>query len=195
MENKFDISLYDDEFFAWHAEHVHIPMFETGKDYFQYYSPNSFVDFGCGIGSYLLAAQIMGVARIQGYEIGGDHAVKYTDPRVTDFIDFNTDITISLDVEKYDHSFCIEVAEHIEPSGSEQLIKNITDATENMAVFTAAPKEQDGCGHINTHSKIYWINLFEKYGMKYSEWGVTKLKLLWETAPDYVLKNLMVFTR
>jgi len=192
---KFDISLYDDEFFAWHAEHVHVPMVETGKLFMERYGVNSIVDFGCGIGSYLLAALESGVEHIKGYEIGGEHSKKYTDPRIHSQIDFNSDITTPLNPATFDYSFCIEVAEHVEPSGSEQVVKNIVQATNKMTVFTAAPAKQDGCGHINTHSKIFWVNLFETNGMVYDGEEAIALKQLWSDAPDYVLKNLMVFKK
>jgi 2-polyprenyl-3-methyl-5-hydroxy-6-metoxy-1,4-benzoquinol methylase len=193
MSDIFDISLYNDEFFEWHYTHVHIPMLETGKKFMLEYKVESIVDFGCGIGSYLLAAYKKGVPTIQGYEIGGNHAKRYTPDSIHHLIDFSTDITKPMNTDKFDYSFCIEVAEHVEPSGSKQLVSNIVNATNKMIVFTASPKQQDGCGHINTHSKIYWINLFEQEGVKYSGKETKQLKELWSDAPDYVLKNLMIF--
>ncbi len=188
----FDKSIYDHEFYEWHDRHVHEMMYAAGLKFVTHYKPESLVDFGCGIGSYLLAAHDLKV-KVKGYEIGGNDAKIFTNVRVREFVEFDTDITKPIGVFRNDMSFCIEVAEHIEPTGSQQLINNIVGATKRLCVFSAAPKSQDGTGHINTHSKGYWIHLFEQGGMKYNEKQTKVLKELWNDGPDYVLKNLMVF--
>ena len=164
---KFDTSLYNDEFFAWHKKYTDGYSLSTGKKLFEHYKPKSVVDFGCGIGSYLSAAYDFGILKLRGFDIGSKFAKIYTDKRILEFIDFDRDITtpIYFDCGYCDMAICIEVAEHINPKGSDMLVENIS-STAKMCVFTAAPPGQGGCGHVNEMPKEYWSNLFGAFDME-----------------------------
>lgn len=188
----FDIKLYNDDFFLWHKTHVHEMEKKAGKMLAEIYGLESLVDFGCGIGSFLEGAHEANVI-IQGYEIGGNFAKKYTSEAIHEYINFDVDITNEMNVNGFDCSMCIEVAEHIEHDNSEQLIKNLVKGA-HMCIFTAAPPGQEGTGHINLCPKSFWIDLFALNGMNYREQKTNILKKLWVgVAPDYIVKNLMVF--
>jgi len=189
----FNKRLYDDDFFAWHKKNAEGYSLITGAKLFKHYKPESVVDFGCGIGSYLQAAMGAGVKKIKGYEIGGEHSRKYVNKDIQKFIEFNTDITRMINSgEKYDISICIEVAEHIEPSGSAQLVNNIAAHTNKFCVWTAAPKGQDGCGHINGNTKNYWLDLFKENGMARNLKEELIVRSLLVGSPKYIMDNLMV---
>lgn len=184
---KFDPSLYNDDFFKWHYDNVHEDCVKVGRELVKELKIKSLIDFGCGIGSYLEGAY--GKCDILGTELSKS-AKKYTSKKIIKHIHYGGDparqIVISF---PYQISLCIEVAEHIEPEGSEMLVFNITNFTKKYCIFTAAPPGQEGTGHINCQPYLYWIKLFKKYGFKKSD---IKLKSF-DHAPDYVRKNLMVF--
>ena len=76
--------------------------------------PKSIVDFGCGIGSWLAAAQRLGVSDVLGYEGSWIESVE-TEPNVKIVV---ADIAMPLDCKRrFDLVVCLEVAEHL-PSDS-----------------------------------------------------------------------------
>ena len=75
------------------------------------------------------------------------------------------DVTKTIPLEqKYDCAISIEVAEHIPTQFSEKLVENLTNATDNVIIFTAAKPGQGGTGHINCQPKKFWLDLFAKKG-------------------------------
>lgn len=195
---KFDISLYNDEFFEWHLKHVHESSVRCMEWYCEQYEPKKVFDIGCGIGSYLLGAKNKG-AEIRGYEISRA-AIHYTPLEVRGSIHF-WDIFISVIACPYDCVICLEVAEHVAPENSEQLIERIMQASgggykysNGRILFSAAPPGQGGCGHINEKPKEYWLELFAKYGRKPLESTTEHIASNWKRlgAPDYIVKNLIV---
>lgn len=195
----FDINLYNDEFFEWHLKYAREYSIKTMDWFIDNYKPNSVIDFGCGIGSYLESAYHKGISKLKGFDIGGEYAKKYTPKEIQPFIEY-TDCTKEIFTgTKFDCVISFETAEHIEPSGSEQFVKNIcnTVSDNGLILFTAAPIGQDGCGHINCQPKKYWSDLFFKHGLMidcentifiYSNWLDLK-------APTYICDNLIVFKK
>lgn len=192
----FDASLYNDEFFEWHYRHAREYALDFMEWYYDHFMPHSVVDFGCGIGSFLEGANNRGVSKLAGYELGLEHARKYIPKEILPFIS-KTDITLPMPKANYECVICIEVAEHIDPDKSEVLVDNLLKsvADSGYILFTAAPEEQGGCGHINCHPMSYWEGLFMKYR------GVHKpstQKFIAENmsrfnVPKYIIDNLRVF--
>ncbi len=182
-----DKSLYNDDFFKWHYDNVHDQCVKVGSELVKELKVGYLLDFGCGIGSYLRGA--FEYCIVMGFELSRV-AEKYTPLIVISCITYEYDITKKMNnIFPCDVSLCIEVAEHIDPEGSEMLIKNITNLTEKYCIFTAAPPGQEGTGHINCQPREYWIELFKKYGFELTDMELKSF----EHAPDYVRKNLMIF--
>ncbi len=196
----FDIKLYNDEFFEWHLKHAREYSIRTMDWYIDNYKPSSVIDFGCGIGSYLESAYNNGITKLQGFDIGGEYARKYTPKEIQPFIQYE-DCTMRMVLkDKFDCVISFETAEHIEPSGSEQFVKNICNAVSDngLILFTAAPIGQDGCGHINCQPKEYWINLFLGCGVHIEMYGANdEIPRAFEhlQAPKYICDNLIVFKK
>ena len=194
----FDASLYGRENYAWHKKYAESYELATGLALFKHYKPNSVVDFGCGIGSYLQAANECGVGTIKGYDIGkADSAVEFISEKIQRIISFNTDITKKVYTEHYDITLCVEVAEHVEPAQSMKLVENLTNSTspEGICIFTAAPPGQEGNGHINCRPKNEWVEMFLFVGMKRNKIEEKMVLNLLKESPDYVLNNLCVFKK
>lgn len=59
---------------------------------------------------------------------------------------------------------CVEVAEHIEPARSKELVETLTTVANRWIYFTAAPPGQSGHGHINCRPHREWLGWFEGLG-------------------------------
>lgn len=181
-----NLDLYNDDFFKWHYDYVHGVSAEVGNHFAAEHKFNSVVDYGCGIGSYLWGIYEQGI-KIKGYEISEDARI-YTPEVIQPYIEYKDFLTI--EPERYDVCLCIEVAEHIDSDKSERLVDVLCESSDYI-IFSAAPLGQEGTGHINCQPREFWIKLFKKKGFKLTG---TKLKS-WERAPDYVIKNLMIYEK
>lgn len=104
------------------------------------------IDVGCGPGIYVKALREL------GYKVDGiDPDPRCPEKQVSMF-----------DVEgKYDLAICLEVAEHIDESLSDDVVKKLTELAPTI-IFTAAQPGQGGHGHINCQPKEYWERKFGK---------------------------------
>ena len=186
-----NLDLYNDEFFEWHLKHVHNDSVIAGSLLAQYYNIKSAYDFGCGIGSFLQGIKAHKI-RVTGFEIS-NHSKKYIDKSIKRNIKTGVNIFDLKGLQNRNLSICLEVAEHIDPENSEKLVKLLCDSTNKYIIFSAAPAEQDGLGHINCHDKQYWIDLFKKHDWNYDELRTNNLLNLWHFLPEYYLNNIMVF--
>lgn len=97
----------------------------------------------------------------------------------------------------FDLAFCFEVAEHLPPDLGDRLVRFIAQCA-SLAVFTAAHPGQGGTGHINEQPKSYWIERFEKAGMRYSPELSQRLEAAFraEKLPGtWLIENVCVFVK
>jgi SAM-dependent methyltransferase len=190
----FDISLYNDEFFLWHLKYARDYSIQSMDWYIDEYKPNSIIDFGCGIASYLESAYNKGIKKLKGIDIGGEYAKKYTPEYLMPYVEYK-DCTQAITSEKYDCVISFETAEHIEPNGTQTFIKNISNALQvgGRILFTAAPPGQEGCGHINMHPKEFWLQEFSSLGNTLDTEMTEKVKENWRNiCPNYIVENLII---
>jgi SAM-dependent methyltransferase len=127
----------------------------------EYVKPNSVIDFGCGVGSWLSAFKKNGVEEILGLD--GDWVDKKqlliaeNEFLACDFIKENKN------QKKYDLAISTEVAEHLPNEVSEKFVDSLTAAAD-VIMFSAAIPYQGGTKHINEQWPEYWANLFYKKG-------------------------------
>jgi hypothetical protein len=125
--------------------------------------PNSIVDVGCGIGTWLKVFSDNGVLDYIG--IDGD----YVDKNLLKidkcfFVDYNLE-TYYQSNRKFDLAVSLEVAEHLKEGSSDDFIKTLTDLSD-VVIFSAAVPNQGGQNHINEKEPSYWIKKFENLGFK-----------------------------
>lgn len=65
---------------------------------------------------------------------------------------------------KYDFVCCVEVAEHLPPARSEELVAKLIALADSAIYFSAAPPGQLGYGHINCRPHREWLNWFSARG-------------------------------
>jgi hypothetical protein len=71
--------------------------------------------------------------------------------------------------EPFDLVCCVEVAEHIAPARSRELVTVVTSAARRWIYFTAAPPGQTGRGHINCRPHEEWLDWFAGEGWRVAE--------------------------
>ena len=129
------------------------------------FSPQSVVDFGCGIGTFLNIFIREGVTDVLGLDgpwVNKD-LLKENLPE-NKFKAVNLENHVSID-KKYDLAISLEVAEHLDESKASVMVDNLVQASD-LIVFSAAIPFQGGQNHINEQWPTYWVDLFSQYGYK-----------------------------
>lgn len=148
-----------------HDEVIH--NFEAASEVlpyvFELFKPNSILDVGCGIGTWLKVAKELGVEDV----IGVDGS--YTDRKLlkinaNEFVEKDLRQYFSLG-RKFDLAICLEVAEHLPEESAEYLITSLCEHSDTI-IFSAAIPGQGGQNHINEQWPSYWMNLFQKKGFQ-----------------------------
>ena len=123
---------------------------------------DSAVDFGCGIGTWLLVLKELGVSEIKGYDGPWvDKNMLKIPPECFSEMEFNKDV--SIENKKYDLAISMEVAEHLPQSSADFFIKLLTTASD-FVLFSAAIPFQEGPNHVNLQWPNYWNEFFNKNG-------------------------------
>ena len=125
--------------------------------------PNSVVDIGCGLGTFIRAFKENGIDKVLGLD--GAWAPKtllFQNIEKEEFKEVDLEKPIELG-EKFDLAVCLEVAEHISPDRGPSLVKDICRLSD-IVLFGAAIPFQGGDNHINERWPTYWIDQFEKNG-------------------------------
>lgn len=201
---QFSIHKYGTRYYRRHLDQYREWEIKIGKTIVETFKPSSILDLGCGVGSYLEGALQSGCKDILGIEIAFEKAKEFLVKDITPFIQ-DGDITIDLKLNRsFDCVMSIEVGEHIEPSGTNGFIDNLTKLSTKYILLTAAPPGQGGTGHINLREKEWWIQEIKNRGWTFRQDFVDSFIKKWseiqkELPPGqhlhYIIKNLMVFTK
>ncbi len=155
--------MYNDTFYKNQIEGSLASATVVFNNLFNIYRPNSVLDIGCGRGTWLYAAEKLGVTKLHG--IDGPW-LKQAD-MLSNNIEFkptNMEVEISV-AEKYDLAISVEVAEHISKTSARDFISSLCAASD-VVLFGAAVTCQGGENHINEQRQSYWANLFSNQGYR-----------------------------
>ncbi|WP_426420540.1 methyltransferase domain-containing protein [Bradyrhizobium genosp. A] len=152
---------YTDEFF----ESIERGSIVSAKCFADFIVPlldiTSVLDVGCGRGAWLREWRNSGVTIARGvdgpYVREDSLLIPATDFRA---IDLSQRFNIG---ERYDLVTCLEVAEHLPPSSSMELINSLVAHSE-LILFSAATPGQGGENHINERPLSFWQAAFAKHG-------------------------------
>lgn len=125
---------------------------------------DSVLDVGCANGFLIEALQETGKT------VGGIEA----SPAVEDVLPESLrelvrvgDFTLAeQDGRRWDLVACIEVAEHVPPARTDELVRSLAAAARSWIFFTAAPPGQGGHGHINCRPRQDWLDRFAARGWR-----------------------------
>lgn len=152
----------------------------------QVLNPHKVIDLGCGPGTYVYSLRDQGIEAL-GYDL---------DPRVKDkpFLRHKNILEVE---DKADAVMCIEVAEHLEPKYSQDIVDKIYDTLEEggTLIWTAAHLGQGGVDHINCRPKEYWEKKFKDKGLVRCETLENQLlnQVRQSIHLGWFVMNLMVF--
>jgi glycosyltransferase involved in cell wall biosynthesis len=118
-------------------------------------SPNSVLDIGCGPGHFVESLRDVGIDA-KGLDV--DDRVKGKD-----YLEYKS--LFDLKDEVADLTMCLEVAEHIENSLSDEVVQKVCNTVGKTLIWTAAHVGQGGIGHINCQPKEYWLEKLTKQGL------------------------------
>jgi SAM-dependent methyltransferase len=92
-----------------------------------------------------------------------------------------------------DVALCFEVAEHLRPDLGDILVRVCTASAPNI-VFTAAEPSPGGTGHVNEQPRLYWVDRFEREGVKFDTELTETLRQGFVGAPaGWLSAHVMVF--
>lgn len=172
---KIEDSIYSGRFFRRRVRKYHKAEMNYAEIMYDIFKPTIVYDVGCGLGSYLLGFKNRG-CKVLGYDKYMDVAKKYCDEKIVNNL-VTHDACVPFKVDNMsDMTLCIEVAEHIPPLDSQNLVRNICDISRKHIIFTAAKPGQRGTGHINCRRIEYWMALFTSFGFSYHRNKTLKLK-------------------
>jgi SAM-dependent methyltransferase len=120
---------------------------------------DSVFDVGCANG-FLLEAFLAAGKRIGGIELS-PAAVAVLPPAIRANVAIGD---FSEMTGRWDLVCCVEVAEHIVPARSAELVAVVAGGAQRWVYFTAAPPGQSGRGHINCRPLEEWLELFAARG-------------------------------
>jgi SAM-dependent methyltransferase len=164
------------------------------KAMYEWATPSSVVDVGCGTGALLASFRECGATRLLGleYSTAGIEFCRKRRLPVTRF-KIGRDRIPS---DQFDLAVSFEVAEHLSPQIADRYV-DLLCALSGRIVMSAATPNQGGSDHVNEQPHSYWIKKLERRGYKYRESQSSKFRQQWReanTAPWYS-DNVMVFCR
>lgn len=127
---------------------------------FGHFRPESVLDVGCGLGTWLAAAQRLGARDVLGIE--GAWLDKRL-ARIPEQCIVEVDLEQGFDVGRsFDLVICLEVAEHLQPESAPRLVESLVRHSD-VVLFSAAIPFQGGHHHVNEQFPDYWAGLFQRY--------------------------------
>lgn len=122
--------------------------------------PRSVIDFGCGAGCWLKAFdECCDLEHMRGLEGEWLEGKPLLIPREhIEYFDLTKEYELPAG-QKYDLAICLEVIEHIDEAGGENLLNSIVKASDAV-LFSAAIPYQRGTHHINEQWQSHWAKKF-----------------------------------
>jgi SAM-dependent methyltransferase len=128
-----------------------------------YYRPESVLDVGCGIGTWLKVAQSRGISDISGIEGSwADPSRLQVEPHLLKIIDLEKGFDLA---RRFDLVICLEVAEHVSAGSADHFIASLTRHAP-VVLFSAAIPYQGGHHHVNEQFLPYWIERFSRFNFQ-----------------------------
>jgi hypothetical protein len=153
------------------------------------YPVRSAVDVGAGVGPWLAVARQHGISDILALEGAWVRDLVTAIPAdAYAYSDVSGPLRIN---RRFDLCLCLEVAEHLPPTGAGQLVDNLVGLSD-VILFSAAIPHQGGTHHVNEQWPAYWAALFRARdyvafdGLRWSIWHDARI-------PFWYRQNLLVF--
>lgn len=174
MINKDHFFIYNEEAYNEEAGKIVIPIL------LKYIRPNSVIDIGCGIGTWLKVFINLGVNEYIGIE---GHKIDKSKLVISPKKIFLHDLNIPLNLNRhFDLVVSLEVAEHLPENSADNYIESLVNHSKAI-LFSAAIPDQGGQNHLNEQWPEYWQKKFRKFNYHFYDlirpeiWNNTKVNL------------------
>lgn len=153
--------------------------------------PESVVDVGCGVGSWLSVFKELGVAEIFGVDGRWVDKERLKIPK-DHFLAHDLGKPLDLD-RRFDLVVSLEVAEHLPEDKAEVFIETLTSLGP-VILFSAAIPFQRGRHHLNEQWPDYWAGIFRKHD--YQPIDCIRKKI-WQNdqVPWWYAQNILVYAK
>lgn len=152
---------YDGDYYEQHIDESLRSARIVLSHLWEYLKPASVLDVGCGRGAWLKACRELGSTVLIGLDGEWNSQSQMIDS-VIQFKSTNLNRPFVVD-SRVDLAMSLEVAEHLEPSSSQQFIECLSQASDAV-LFGAAYPGQGGTNHLNEQPHTYWAGLFRGRG-------------------------------
>ena len=187
--------MYTGDFFDFHAAGSLESARVILREAFQFYRPQSVIDIGCGIGSWLRAASELGAGDLLGLDGGYVPREKMLiSPANFRSCDLEgQSLKGAASERRFDLVICAEVAEHLPPERAPSFIDELC-ALGDAVLFSAAVPGQGGTGHVNLRWPDYWDAHFARNGFACFD---NLRPRLWDEprVEFWYLQNILFFAR
>lgn len=166
IPNKNLQSIYDQNFYkaqrddSFQSAEIIVPLILRS------FAIKSVIDVGCGTGAWLSVFEKNGFKEIRGFDVNDLPQENYfiDKNKIQTNCDFSSS-SFSLNATA-DMTICLEVAEHLSETASNNLIRLLVSSAP-IVMFSGAYPGQTGVNHINEQPPWYWREKFNHHG--YSE--------------------------
>jgi SAM-dependent methyltransferase len=158
---------------------------------FEYIKPQSVVDIGCGVGTWLDVCRQYSIEDVFG--IDGNHV----DPSLLQIPQNcfkKLDLIKPIDLGRtFDLAISLEVAEHLPETVADLFVTTLTSLSP-VVLFSAAVPGQGGFCHLNEQWQSYWVSHFKMCGHQLIDvirpqiWNDT-------TVTSWYRQNILLFVR
>jgi len=152
---------YDRSFYDSAGAHTPKSAAEIIPLVFEYVTPRSAVDVGCGSGAWLAEFARRGVEDVLGLD--GPWVTQSSlqiPPARFRVVDLGRPIEES---RRFDLVVCLEVAEHLPATQADTIVESLTRLGD-IILFSAAIPFQGGTNHFNEQWPDYWAARFARHG-------------------------------
>ena len=151
----------------------------------------SVVDIGCGVGTWLEAAQNLGAETVLGFDgpwLKEEYKIIERGAIITQNLEEKIEVN-----SKFDLAISMEVAEHLSADRAEGLVEDLCSSSD-LVLFSAAIPGQGGRNHINERWQSYWAGNFQKNGFIAYDFVRPKI---WcrEDIQSYYRQNIVIYCR
>ncbi len=157
---------------------------------FELVRPQSLVDVGCGIGTWLKVAKDSGVPLVVG--VDGEYVLSAgLLIEKSEFLPADLRMPLSDLERRFDLAMSLEVAEHLPRERSQGLVDDLCRLAD-VVIFSAAIPGQGGTDHINLQAQSAWIERFAVNG--YLPFDLIRPRVWDETSVEsWYRQNVLVF--
>ena len=159
--NRASSKFYTDRFYMNQREGSLQSAREIVPILLSYLKPQSVIDIGCGLGTWLSVIKQFGVEDIWGID-GPWVDTNLLEIPPSRFIAFDLRKPFRMD-RHFDLVLSLEVAEHLPPESATTFVDTLVGLG-RIILFSAAIPFQGGTNHLNEQWPTYWAGLFKARG-------------------------------